>query len=235
MGIVSWAKNLRVVQPLVRFKYRAMPFADLFRDPKAVMLREAFLAADRWKLPGSYFEFGVFRGRAFVQAARHAQHRHRIFQRRLYAFDSFKGLSEPMQGEQDVFSVGEYACSKDEFIEACRRGGVNLSRVEVHEGFFSDSLTGELQQRLLADGERAAIVWIDSDIYEPALQVLRFIEPLLQEGTIVCFDDWFSFAAHPDKGEVRAAREWSAENPQWNLTDWRTFGSQGKAVIVTPS
>lgn len=233
MSLINRAKNLGIVQPLVRFKYRAVPFADLFKDPKAVMLADAFLAADRWRLPGGYFEFGVFRGRAFVHAARLAQDSRRLFQRKLFAFDSFQGLSEPSPGEEDIFLAGEYYCTKDDFLETCRRGGVDFSRVEVHEGFFSDSLTAKLQQRFVGEGERAAIVWIDSDIYEPALQALNFVSPLLQSGTILCFDDWFSFAAHPMKGEVRAVREWLGNNPQWSLTEWKTFGSQGKAFLAT--
>ena len=71
---------------------------------------------------------------------------------------------------------------------------------------------------------KAAIVWIDCDLYESTVPVLDFIVPFVQTGTIFCFDDWFSFAGHFMKGEIRATREWLERNPDIRLTQYRDFG-----------
>ena len=78
-----------------------------------------------------------------------------------------------------------------------------------------------------------AVVNIDSDIYQPAKLALDFIKPMMVQGTIVLFDDWYSYGFHPMKGEVRALIEFESENKNILFSPWRDYGLVGRAFIVT--
>ncbi len=150
-------------------------------------------------------------------------------QTRFYAFDSFEGLPSTSEtGEK--FHGGQYACSQEEFLLRLKKAGVDTSRVTCIKGFFDQSLTRDLQNEMA--GHKVAIVWVDCDLYESTVPVLDFIVPFLQTGTIVCFDDWFSYGGDPMKGEIRATREWLEKTPHIQLTHYRDFGISGRSFIV---
>jgi hypothetical protein len=62
--------------------------------------------------------------------------------------------------------------------------------------------------------------------------VLEWIVPFLQSGTIVCFDDWFTFEGRPDRGEQLAAREFLEAHPDVAFVDYFQFGWHGKSFIA---
>jgi len=61
---------------------------------------------------------------------------------------------------------------------------------------------------------------------------LDFITDLVVEGTLLIFDDWFSFKANPNLGEQRACREWLEKNPQLSLTPYARWGVAQQSFIV---
>lgn len=196
-------------------------------NKKDEMLRVAFPAVTSWRVEGEYFEFGVYEGRAMIAAYQNAVRSNRRFH--FFAFDSFEGLPSSDEGG-DKFPEGKYACSQDRFLENLHNVGVDTSLVTSIQGFFDKSLTAELQEQLT--GHKAAIVWVDCDLYESTIPVLEFIVPFLQTGTIVCFDDWFSYGGDPTKGEIRATREWLEKTPHIELTHYRDFGISGRSFVV---
>jgi O-methyltransferase len=180
---------------------------------------------------GDYLEFGVFRGASFVRAYRalQRQFKKRISQdeggrdepecqrarqeiweaMRFFAFDSFQGL--PIPDRDDVgtndFQQGQYACSAQQFKEMLTTSGVPLPRTRIVEGWFEDTCTQKTREEL--GMRKAAIVWIDSDLYSSARTALSFITPLVQDGTVIIFDDWFSYRGNPRAGEQKAFAEWT--------------------------
>lgn len=79
---------------------------------------------------------------------------------------------------------------------------------------------------------KAAIVNIDCDLYESARVVLRFIESLLTEGTVLIFDDWYTFRGNPNLGEQRAFREWTATLTDWIFTEYQKEGPWRNSFIA---
>nr|CAA6829787.1 MAG: Unknown protein [uncultured Thiotrichaceae bacterium] len=179
---------------------------------------------------GDYLEFGVYRGKSFSEAyhALDQQFKSRInlkiggqkedklqgkrrklwAEMRFFAFDSFEGLPDLSveDAQLESFSPGEYACSEDEFERNLLKYKVPPERVEIIPGWFEDSCTDVVKQEIKL--KKAAIVWIDCDLYSSTQTVLAFITDLLQDGTIIIFDDWFCNKASPFQGEQRAFREW---------------------------
>ncbi len=183
-------------------------------------------------IEGDYFEFGSWTGRTFRLAWRH--HRtHFDGRARFLLFDSFEGLPEP-QGidRHPKWRPGRLATSADELVAVAEAAGIPRGRYELVRGYYEESLTPDLAARLAGEGVKAGIVYVDCDLYASTALVLEFVVPLLQRGTIVCFDDWFTFEGDPERGEQRAAREFLERHPELGLVEYVNFGWHGKSFIV---
>ncbi len=201
------------------------------------------------QIEGDYLEFGVWRGaslaeayhaitwhRDVVQAAMRSRASDPAFERwaavlpRCFAFDSFAGLPAGAADRQIDYQAGAYACAEPEFLANVTRAGVPRERVVTVPGFFDRSLTDEVRTRHRLT--RAAVVMIDCDLYESTVPVLDFITPLVSQGTVLIFHDWYRFKGSRDRGEQRAAREWLARNPGLELEPWWQETAQAKAFLV---
>ena len=146
-------------------------------------------------IEGHYYEFGLYQGYTFGEAVKMSPDIHH------FGFDSFEGMPENAEG--GGFGFGRFKVTYAKVVNNLLTIGAFSHREHLIKGFFSDSLTPQLQHELM--NYKAAVVLIDSDLYESAVSVLYFIKPLLQTGSIVIFDDWGSFSA--EAGEQRALRE----------------------------
>jgi hypothetical protein len=185
------------------------------------------------RIKGHYLEFGVGSGRSAVAAIRaNARHNPQPVER-FFLFDSFEGLpalSGPDAGSNQ-FQEGQYAFSQDQVREKLRQHGIeDQSRLRFVPGFFEQSLPAFDTRELR--GGKAAIVHIDVDLYSSAKLVLDFVAPHLQQGTVMLFDDWNTFAASWAHGERAAAREWIAGSPGIDLESYAKYGWHGEAFLV---
>lgn len=208
--------HLRFFFPGVR---AALKLSSLFH--RELALEQAMEYTLHCKLGGDYLEFGVWQGRTFAAACRLAQER--SLKMRFWAFDSFEGLPS----DEGMFHKGEFSSSQARFLRNLKKTGADLARVEVVPGWF-DKL-GPLPSL------KARIIWIDCDLYESTVPVLKLITPTLQSGTVIFFDDWNCFAGDPDQGEQRACAEWLRENPEITLRSFLPFGWHGQSFIVRKS
>jgi O-methyltransferase len=182
---------------------------------------------------GDYLEFGVFEGVGFRLAMRAAS---KVLPReagekpRFFAFDSFGGLPSP-DPDQDaqVFEEGDYTSTRTNFDKNIRGVAKHWS-VDVVTGYFSDSLVPELYDTL--NLRKAAFVTIDCDLYPSTQQALDFLTPVLQTGTVMYFDDWFTSNGDMRLGEAGACRDWLARNPDIELVDYGEVGIMGKMFLV---
>ena len=200
------------------------------------------------QVPGDYLEFGVFRGQSFSEAY-HSIWRNRqkvrqfvatkeiekwIQERpRFFAFDSFCGLPGGEADRHLDYSEGAYACTETQFTENIVNNGVDMADVRIVPGFYDETLTADTKEQLSL--QRAAIILIDCDLYESTVPVLEFITDLVDQGTILIFDDWYRFKGDPNKGEQRACNEWLQKNPHINLVQYWQQGPQSVAFLVNIS
>jgi len=130
------------------------------------------------------------------------------------AFDSFEGLPE-VEGidvHSGLWYRGKMCTSEESFVKMCLAHGLPRNRLRTVKGFYEDSLTTALRDELAP--LKAAVVYIDCDLYASTIPVLRFIRDFLQPGTVLIFDDWFLFYGDPERGERRAFKEFCAANPR---------------------
>ena len=172
-------------------------------------------------LQGAYLEFGVYRGSTF-STFYHLFRKHRVnFE--MLALDSFEGLPAMTESDSGNWYEGQYSCDLPDFLRFMKMWGVPAGAFDVVPGFFDESLTKNIPV------EQAAIVWIDCDLYSSTVPVLKFIKPLLQDGTLVLFDD---FGGTADEGERRALREFISDNPDLTFSPYRTFHTKGQSYLV---
>lgn len=193
----------------------------------ARMIDMAFAFCMNNKVRGDYAEFGVFRGRTTIEAYR-ASRRFGFPDMRFLIFDSFEGLP-PIAGN-DVggpFVEGEFSCSRREFTQNLKSFGVDVSRFEITEGFYDQTLTAaNLPQ------QEIAVAWVDCDLYESTVPVLNYLTHRLVNGAVLIFDDWYCFDGGEQRGEQLAYAEWLAANPNLRLVEYQNFHWAGKSFIV---
>lgn len=181
------------------------------------------------ELNQSYFEFGCHSGRTFSAAINHSNYL-KLTKMQFYAFDSFEGLPDTEISNDGIFKKGEFSTSIDEFKQIIRTNtGHKLNDNNIIKGFYSDSLTYDLQKRL----PKIGIVHIDVDLYSSTVEVLEFIKPLIDIGTVILFDDWYCFAPGQNKGENKAFIEFLQSNNNFKVENWKNYSTFGKSFIFT--
>ena len=197
------------------------------------MLAQAFEFAKINGVKGDYFEFGVWRGKTFGYARTMAR-RYRVSPIVFRAFDSFAGLpSVDRNTNHEIWAEGQFACSKPEFERILAAKGFQPGEYALVEGFYDQSLSEGLIRELRASNVKAAIVNIDCDLYESTVPVLRFIRHFLQNGTILCFDDYFNYRGQPGYGEQKALAEFLEANPEIRLSPYMPYSPLGQSFICT--
>lgn len=216
--------------PRVRYSFFGALYENALNG-REKMLYRAMRYAKVSQLDGDYFEFGVAGGNMFVAAYHIAQRFLPAI--RLIAFDSFQGLPKPSDSKEGTFKPfheGDFAVSQERFVNNIRAKGVNMSQVQIIPGWFKDSLCEETKKTISSTS--AAIVYIDCDLYESTQEALHFITSYLEDGTLILFDDWFTYRGRPDQGEQKAFREWLARHPEIFATEYFRFGWSGNSFIV---
>jgi predicted O-methyltransferase YrrM len=131
---------------------------------------------------GLVLEFGVGTG----STIRWLADRLPMQDRKVYGFDSFRGLPEPWAG----YKVGHFACPLPTVP----------ANVELVIGYFAESLPPFLAAH---EGD-AALVHIDCDLYSSTRTVLEMLEPRIVIGTVIVMDEYWIMPEH----EQRAFQEW---------------------------
>jgi len=163
----------------------------------------------------AYYEFGVAAGgsmREFLRAVERYANKHRVpyTDFRIFGFDSFAGLP-PKQGTPDDrpdWRPGDMRHLEREVLEKIKAFDFPLSRVELIGGFFEQTLTPALRDRLAKTPP--SIITLDCDYYSSTLTVLRWLEPFIPSGAVLYFDDIWAFHGSPEHGQLKAIAEINA-------------------------
>src|SRR5262245_46473013 len=157
---------------------------------KMLFFRRTFDFLNENEIRGDYHEYGCHRCRTFRMTLTEAR-RHNLDQMKFWAFDSFEGLPDlTTDTSVSKWTRGALTTSEQEFQSLVRQHGIYADKVETIKGFYSDSLTPALQSRFQKEN-KIALVTVDCDLYESAVPVFNFIEPLLQAGSVIYMDDLF--------------------------------------------
>ncbi|MDH6058059.1 TylF/MycF/NovP-related O-methyltransferase [Umezakia ovalisporum] len=206
---------------------------NTYEEKNSLILKAArFVACEM--IEGDYLEFGVYQGASYIKAYHalkkqfedrmslhiggdaeemHQKTRQVIWDNmRFFAFDSFQGLPKltPEDSGTNDLTQGQYAYPVEQFVENTTNAGMPSDKSVIVEGWFEDICIAETAQKHKL--KKASIIWIDADLYSSTKSVLKFIIPFLQDGTVIIFDDWFSFRGSPYLGVQKAFNEWKNEH-----------------------
>jgi O-methyltransferase len=165
---------------------------------------------------GYYFEFGCHKARTMRLAW---ETLHPLYDWTFVAFDSFEGLPEMDAADSTpMWTKGDLKTSETDFVNLVTQHGMPRERLKTVKGFYNESLTPALRDELLP--RKAAVVYIDCDLYSSTVCALNFSKEFFQKGTVLVFDDWFCFHGDPAKGERRAFAEFRERNPELIFEDY---------------
>jgi O-methyltransferase len=156
---------------------------------------------------GDYLEFGVSRG-ASLACAYHCLQGAGLGEARLIGFDSFEGMPPEAAGEG--WAPGMFRSSLRATETFLRQRDVDLDRVTLVKGWFSDTLTEERRAALGMD--KASLIMMDCDIYSATKQALAFSAPHIGRHAIILLDDWGWRSDAGETGQREAFEEFLAEN-----------------------
>lgn len=228
---------LRHCPPLFRFTsrmYHRMHGSFRTLSPGAPgAIRKAFelvLSRDG-SVEGDYYEFGLFRGYTFLQAWNHCRELG-LEEVNFHGFDSFEGLppAEGIDQADGRFFEGQFACSREEVERNLADNGVNLDKINLVEGYYEKSLTEELRHQHTF--KPAAVVLLDCDYYSSTVTALAWLEPYIRPGTVLLFDDWFSYGDSDELGQQKAFQEYLERHPQLIAEDLWEFENHGKGFVL---
>ncbi len=192
---------------------------------------KAFFYLRMNRIAGDYLEFGAGSNmRSFRLAAKYKR-QDRLDDMHLYAFDSFEGLPKPQGIDSHVqWKEGAMAVNQTQFRSELSKQGIGEHEYTLIKGYYRESLAAfDLGHYGIS---KVAMVFVDCDLYESTSQVLQFLGPDLQPGSILAFDDWFTFAGRPDRGEQRAFYEFRDAHPDYSFVEFQCFGWHGKSFLV---
>jgi len=105
--------------------------------------------------------------------------------KKLFAFDSFQGLSEMVEQDKDAsgnfqLKRGNFVSDKDKTIKYLSIFG---DRVKVYDGWIADTLDNVSDRKF-------SLVYIDLDIYEPTKMAIDFFWSRMVTDSYMVFDDY---------------------------------------------
>jgi hypothetical protein len=143
--------------------------------------------------PGAVVECGVCNGGA-AAVLWHAAGT----ERRLWLFDSFEGMPQPMEKDggrafskytHRMEAFGHWNRGEVEIVKSVVETVGPLERVEIVKGWVEETLPVYACQI-----GAIAVLHLDMDFYSPTITALNYLYPLVSPGGLVIFDDYNSWA-----------------------------------------
>lgn len=171
---------------------------------------EIFKKENRLRELGNFYEFGSYKGGSLILFGTLKKFlsifNPELKNQKIFSFDSFQGLPKSNLDHNDpVWREKEFCGTLKEVIR-------NVSSYEISfeyiKGFYKDSLTRNLQRRMLKSPP--SIIHIDVDLYSSTIEVLKWLDMISLPMAIYIFDDIWATGNHPDLGEQKAIMEYNS-------------------------
>ena len=221
-------------QNLTGSLYARIPAFAEHNIAKYQALKKAFYLTALEKHEGDYLEFGVFTGSSFVFSVK----AHRSLQglaklpTRFFGFDSFAGFGPVGENEKHPFYTDNNFSVDVARVTQNIKKQTKGAETRLVPGFFEETLRKSTSSYGI---QRARIVLIDCDLKEPASLALQFVRPILQQGTILIMDDFFSYKGDTKRGVHGAFSEFCQKNPAYIWRRVCDYGFGGAVMILVGS
>lgn len=223
----------------------------ILTDKRFYAFRDIMSWINYERVEGDILEFGVGAGvsllmfayfhHELISSAPHwlGDKNNQSYMRKIFGFDSFAGLPSGeghMRWKSGMF--GENYRHDHPFLKEGNKlkpeyiyqmfSIMGYESPELQVGLFDKTISKVIPSQI----SKAAIIHIDSDLYESCKTVLDSIEPILQQGTMIMFDEWFAFKGDPAQGESRAFREFLEQNTHLEAIEYKQYSHSCKSFII---
>lgn len=233
MFLISFLKNNLFITNVVSWCVTRVPAVVEHNLGKYAAIKKAFYLTGLEQLEGDYLEFGVFTGSSFVCALR--THRRLRYLGELkttfYGFDSFSGFGEVSAHDKHPFYIDSIFRVNEKKVTHNIKKKAGTIPVTIVPGYFEDTLKGKTAKDLGVT--KARVVLIDCDLKDPATLCLEFLTPILQQGTVLIMDDFFSYRGDEKRGVAGSFNEFCERHPHIKWRKLHDYGYGGVAYIVS--
>jgi len=157
------------------------------------------------EIPGAIVECGVFKGNSLIRFVIFRDLFGNSFSKKIIGFDIFGKFPKTKFTQDKEFrrklinTAGEQSISKEQLMKVLNHKGINKN-IELVKG----DITKTVPRYVDSHPElRISLLNIDTDIYEPAVTILKYLYPRVVRGGVVIFDDYSVFP-----GETKAVEEY---------------------------
>ena len=233
MNLKKIIKKYLFIQNLVASIVAKIPPYLEFTIGKYLAIKKALYITSHDKTYGSYIEFGVFTGSSFNFAMKQNKKLDKLLGKSncdFFGFDSFDGFGKVDENDDhprfkdDTFSVNE-----NKILKNIEKNSSN-QHYRIIKGFFHETLLKDPKEYGI---KKARVIMMDCDLKEPTTLALNFIKNVLQQGTIILFDDYIFYKGDENKGEYGAFKEFQEKFPSIKFREIFGYGYGSKAFIVT--
>lgn len=235
----------KVIKKFKKLFYRN----KLYPLTKSDLLRKVFQFSVNECIVGDYYEFGTYRGQTLISAYvnlneiankrikksaeiginQEANNKRMLMLSNMnfHAFDSFEGL--PKLSKEDKYSEdfeeGQFKSDINQLISLANAYKMPSDRLKIHKGWFKE--TCDLSFHKNKPLQKASIIWLDCDLYSSAKECFKLINHIIQDGTIIIIDDWFSHKGSPIHGVQKAFNDWRNNEKLSNEYSFTEFNKEG--------
>jgi len=161
---------------------------------------------------GLWLEFGTHDGTTLNLIAE-IMHKYGKEDNLLYGFDSFEGLPEAWGNK----------AGKGHFDKQGQMPNVAWDNIRIVKGWFENTLPSFNKIKSL-EGQPAAFIHIDSDLYESAKTVLEGLKNRIKPGTVIMFDQFHNGSGHYPEYKEHEYRAWAEFSEKYEVKyEWIAY------------
>lgn len=157
------------------------------------------------EIPGAIVECGVLKGASFSRFAMFREIFGNPFSKKIIGFDTFDTFPETeFEGDKDarnrqINAAGINSISVDQLYEVLKNKGIEKN-VELVEGDITKTVPEYIEKH---PELKISMLNLDTDIYEPAVTILKYMYPRITKGGVLILDDYETFP-----GEAKAVDDY---------------------------
>jgi predicted O-methyltransferase YrrM len=225
--------RFELLQNMASFFFAMLNPAIIHNLEKYAVIKKVIYLTSIEEIDGDYLEFGTFTGSSISHAIRCAKKAKGNFPAsdniRFYGYDSFEGFGELSEDDKHAFYTDQnFNTDYDRVLKRVKKVAGNCFDVKLIKGFFNESLIAGTGKHGIS---KARIVFIDCDTKSSADDALKYCTPVLQAGTYIIVDDFFSYKGSSEKGVAAALNEFTEKN-NLRLRQVFTYGMGGCVFVI---
>lgn len=143
------------------------------------------------------------------------------------SYDLRRGVWEQEMAFPDAL-VRELGMRVEDHIAERLATVISQGRIHIRKGYYADTLRKPISTK-------AALVHLDCDLYQSTREVLAALhrDGIMQDGTLLMFDDWNCNKGNPSQGQRRAFAEFIKEfGHVYEYSPFITYGFNCSSFIV---